>query len=155
MLIPLLTSVLMLTGIAAVMLWMNWVLALMVFFLNPLFLAFSRLLGRKTGELFRKQNEAYQLYQEPHYPHLSNPFEGLPATSVELKNISFAYGNGKQVLHDISLKVEAGQKIALIGPSGSGKTTIAQIMVGLLPFASRKDTLRWCSHRADRPSCGT
>ena len=60
----LLSSTVMLLGIAAVMLWMNWMLALLVFMLNPLFLGFSRILGRKTGELLRRQHEAYQLYHE-------------------------------------------------------------------------------------------
>ena len=60
----LLSASLMLVGIAAIMLWMNWILALLVFMLNPLFLGFSRLLGRKTGELLRRQHEAYQLYHE-------------------------------------------------------------------------------------------
>jgi ATP-binding cassette subfamily C protein len=60
----LLSASLMLVGIAAVMLWMNWVLALLVFVLNPFFLAFSRVLGRKTGELLRRQHEAYELYHE-------------------------------------------------------------------------------------------
>lgn len=250
-----LSSTLMLTGIALIMLRMNWVLALLVFMLNPLFLGFSRILGRKTGELLRRQHEAYQLYhellgetlelfiqvrasnqersffgilqgrakgieqasldygyraavahssstlltatvvdlfralgiaavvysdltigmmiaflfylstlvspiqqlmglvisyqttkpglqrintllslaQEPQYPQLANPFQDGATTSVELKNISFSYASGKQVLHGVSLKAEAGQKIALIGPSGSGKTTIAQIMVGFYP----------------------
>ena len=254
----LLSASLMLIGIAGVMLWMNWVLALLVFMLNPLFLGFSRLLGRKTAELLRRQYEAYELYhellnetlelfiqvrasnqersffgilqgrakeiekasldyghkasvaqssstlltntvvdifralgiaavaysdltigmmiaflfylstlvapiqqlmglvisyqntkpalerintllslsQEPHYPHESDPFENTNSASVELKKISFAYDNAKQVLHDISLKAKAGEKIALIGPSGSGKTTIAQIMVGFYPSHS-------------------
>ena len=57
-------------------------------------------------------------------------------TSVELKNINFTYARGKQVLHNVSLKANAGQKIALIGSSGSGKTTIAQIMVGFYPSHS-------------------
>ncbi|OYY54993.1 MAG: ABC transporter ATP-binding protein [Sulfurovum sp. 28-43-6] len=60
----LLSASLMLVGIAAVMLWMNWVLALLVFVLNPFFLAFSKVLGRKTGELLRRQHEAYELYHE-------------------------------------------------------------------------------------------
>ncbi|HSR73953.1 MAG TPA: ABC transporter ATP-binding protein, partial [Sulfurovum sp.] len=59
-----LSAALMLIGIAAIMLWMNWILALLVFLLNPFFLGFSRLLGRKTGELLRRQHEAYELYHE-------------------------------------------------------------------------------------------
>jgi len=249
------TAILMLTGIAAVMLWMNWVLALLVFSLNPLFLAFSRLLGRKTGELLRRKHEVYQLYhellnetlelfiqvrasnqernffgllqhrakeiekasldygykaavansasslltstvvdifralgiaavvysdlsigmmiaflfylstlvqpiqqltglvisyqktkpalerintlfslgQEPYYPPESDPFKGVDTTSVELSHLHFGYNDGNPVLHDISLKANAGEKIALIGSSGSGKTTIAQMMIGLYP----------------------
>ncbi|NOR56216.1 MAG: ABC transporter ATP-binding protein, partial [Sulfurovum sp.] len=62
--VTLLTSVLMLFGIAVIMLWMNWVLALLVFILNPVFLAFSKIIGRKTGAYLRRQNEAYELYNE-------------------------------------------------------------------------------------------
>lgn len=251
----LLSAALMLVGIAAIMFWMNWILAVLVFLLNPFFLVFSRLLGRKTGELLRRQHEAYALYhellnetlelfiqvrasnqeksffgilqghakaietasldygykasvahssstlltntvvdifralgiaavaysdltigmmiaflfylstlvapiqqlmglvisyqstkpaldrintllslsQEPHYPHELDPFEEAKTTSVELKGISFAYGQGKEVLHNITLQAKEGEKIALIGPSGSGKTTLAQIMVGFYP----------------------
>ena len=250
-----LSATLMVIGIASIMLWMNWVLALLVFTLNPLFLAFSRIIGKKTAQLLRRQYEAYQVYHEalnetldlfiqvrasnqerkffghllnrakeirdssldfgykssvahrssslltssvvdlfralgvaavaysdltigmmlaflfylsslvqpinqimslvisfltskpafervntlmqlqhePHYPHLHNPFESGNTTSLELKNINFSYPSmeNKIVLHDISLKVQPGEKVALIGPSGSGKTTLSQIMVGL------------------------
>ncbi len=64
MVITLLTSVLTIIGVAIIMVWMNWVLALLVFVLNPFFLAISRIIGKKTGELFRRQNEAYELYNE-------------------------------------------------------------------------------------------
>ncbi len=254
----LLSALLMLVGIAVIMLWMNWVLALLVFMLNPFFLAFSRLLGRKSGKLLRHRHEAYERYhellnetlelfiqirasnqersffgllqnrakdieqasvnygykaavahnssvlltsavidifralgiaavaysdltigmmiaflfylstlmqplqqlmgliisyqstkpalerintllsfsQEPHYPHKSDPFDNRKTTSVALKNVNFAYGNGKRVLHNITLKANAGEKIALIGPSGSGKTTVAQLLIGFYPVNS-------------------
>ncbi|MGC9350561.1 MAG: ABC transporter ATP-binding protein [Sulfurovum sp.] len=247
------SAVLMLVGIAAVMLWMNWMLAILIFLLNPFFLAFSRLLGRKTGELLRRQYKAYEVYnellnetlelfiqvrasnqeknffglilgqakeiehasieyghkaaaaqrssalltntvvdlfralgvvvvaysdlsvgmmiaflfylstltspvqqlmglvisyqntkqalkrinallklkQEPHYPHVKNPFEGVPSTSVRLKDVSFAYPGGKAMLSRVSIEAKRGEKIALIGPSGGGKSTIAQILIGL------------------------
>ncbi|MBD3790334.1 MAG: ABC transporter ATP-binding protein [Campylobacterales bacterium] len=253
-----LSASLMLIGIALIMFWMNWVLALLVFILNPFFLGFSRLLGRKTGEFLRRQHEAYELYHEllnetldlfiqvrasnqeqsffrilqgkakdiekasldygykasiaqsssalltnavvdifralgiaavaysdltigmmiaflfylsvlvnpiqqlmglvilyrntepamerinallsfslePHYPHISNPFENQKSLSVELKEISFAYPYREEILHKVSLKANKGQKIALIGPSGSGKTTIAKLMVGFYPSHS-------------------
>ena len=53
---------------------------------------------------------------------------------LELKNVSKRYGNGEdraEVLEDISLRVEAGQTIAVVGPSGSGKSTLLNLIGGL------------------------
>ena len=59
-----LSATLMLVGVGAILFWMEWRLALLVLLVNPLFLGFARILGRKTGALLKKQHEAYQLYQE-------------------------------------------------------------------------------------------
>jgi len=48
---------------------------------------------------------------------------------IELKNISFEYKNQK-ILENINLKINEGEKIALIGKSGSGKTTLISILNG-------------------------
>lgn len=47
-------------------------------------------------------------------------------------NVSFAYEEDKEVLHDISFKVKSGQVIALVGSSGSGKSTIAGLAASFL-----------------------
>ena len=47
---------------------------------------------------------------------------------IEFKNINFSYIPGKQVLHDFSLTVKPGQKIALVGATGSGKTTVVNLL---------------------------
>ena len=49
---------------------------------------------------------------------------------ISLKNLSFFYNEGKNILEDISLDIKSGSKIALIGASGSGKTTLAQVISG-------------------------
>ena len=46
---------------------------------------------------------------------------------IEFKNITFSYDNTK-VLDDFSLKVEPGQKIALVGESGCGKSTVVNLL---------------------------
>ena len=48
---------------------------------------------------------------------------------IELTNISFNYDD-KKILKNINLKINEGEKIALIGKSGSGKTTLISILNG-------------------------
>jgi ABC-type bacteriocin/lantibiotic exporter with double-glycine peptidase domain len=50
---------------------------------------------------------------------------------VEIKNASFSYGNGHSVLQALNLKLNAGEKVALVGISGSGKSTIAKLIARL------------------------
>ena len=47
---------------------------------------------------------------------------------LKFKAVSYAYRQGKPVLHDVSFTIEAGTSVALVGHSGSGKTTIASLL---------------------------
>lgn len=49
------------------------------------------------------------------------------APEVEFRNVNFAYDK-KEVLHDISFKLEKNQMCALVGPSGGGKSTVANLL---------------------------
>ena len=49
--------------------------------------------------------------------------------NIHFKNVSFSYGQGNPVLHDITLNIKPKQIVALVGRSGSGKTTIARLLL--------------------------
>lgn len=49
--------------------------------------------------------------------------------AIELKNVSFQYNTGKEVLKKINLTFPAGKTIAMVGKSGGGKSTIARLLM--------------------------
>ena len=48
---------------------------------------------------------------------------------ITFDHVNFSYVEGKPVIRDFCLKVEAGQKIALVGSTGSGKTTVVNLLM--------------------------
>ena len=79
-------------------------------------------------------NEIFDLDIEPKYEEKKNPFRDENTASIELKNLSFSYNEQGEVLHNINLKIEKGEKVAIVGETGSGKSTLAQILIGLYPI---------------------
>lgn len=59
-----LVALLSLVGVAGVLLWMNWQLALFILLLNPLVIGFSTRLGKKVKELKKRENSAFESFQE-------------------------------------------------------------------------------------------
>ena len=49
--------------------------------------------------------------------------------TVEFKNVNFGYEPGQKVIDNFTLRVESGEKIALVGPTGSGKTTVVKLLM--------------------------
>lgn len=73
---------------------------------------------------FMKQKDVFE-HGDAHVVEASAP-------SIEFRNVSFTYeGSDKPVLQNISFKIGANEKIALVGNNGAGKTTIVKLMCGL------------------------
>jgi energy-coupling factor transport system ATP-binding protein len=52
--------------------------------------------------------------------------------SIELNNVSFAYPNGYMANENLTIKINNGERLAIIGQNGAGKTTAVKLMNGLL-----------------------
>ncbi|MDG4765041.1 ABC transporter ATP-binding protein [Solwaraspora sp. WMMD406] len=50
---------------------------------------------------------------------------------LRVRGVTFAYGDGPDVLRDIDLTVAAGERLAIVGPSGAGKSTLARLLAGI------------------------
>ena len=62
--------------------------------------------------------------RDPRYPKKPWRVDG----SVEFKHVDFSYDAERQILHDVSFKLNAGRSIAIVGPSGSGKSTLINLI---------------------------
>ena len=53
---------------------------------------------------------------------------GLSAYNIEFAHVDFGYGDGRQILHDVSFIIPERTTCAIVGPSGSGKSTICSLL---------------------------
>lgn len=49
--------------------------------------------------------------------------------NIEFKNVNFGYTPEKEILHDLNIKIKAGQKVAIVGSTGAGKTTLVNLLM--------------------------
>ena len=73
------------------------------------------------------------------HPHGDGTLTYTPLKGdVRLVNVDFAYVPGKDVLHDVSVYAEPGQKVAFVGATGAGKTTITNLINRFYDIADGK-----------------
>ena len=49
--------------------------------------------------------------------------------SIEFKNMSFSYYENQNLIEDLNLTINKGQKVAIVGPTGAGKTTLINLLM--------------------------
>jgi ABC-type bacteriocin/lantibiotic exporter with double-glycine peptidase domain len=97
--------------------------------LNAAVEIYSRLNRMSTSirRILEVVETAPSVAEKPEAVRIPSPVRGY----VEIKDVSFSYCNEHPVLHELNLKLEAGEKVALVGISGSGKSTIAKLIARL------------------------
>ena len=109
---------------------------------------FSEPLNRLSNSLSMMQNvgalservlmflDLPEMEDESHKPGHPGRIQGR----VVFEDVCFSQ-EGKEIIHDMNLTVEPGQKVAVVGPTGSGKTTIANILMRFYELDSGRITL--------------
>jgi ABC-type bacteriocin/lantibiotic exporter with double-glycine peptidase domain len=105
--------------------------ALAMSFLTPLASLVSNVQQLQlVGAHFDRITDVVEMAPEQHLG-VTQTAPKLPAP-IELKQVNFRYSPDKPwVLHDVSVTIQPGQKVALVGRTGSGKSTLAQLLLGL------------------------
>lgn len=91
--------------------------------------------ARDTGESGREVRE------EPNAARVSGPATGAEAAgpdssggfdaALHIEGVHFAYRDGQEVLHGVTLDVDGGETVAIVGPSGAGKSTLGRLIAGI------------------------
>ncbi len=73
---------------------------------------------------------------------------------IEVHGLAAGY-DGRPVLRDVDLRVEAGEFVGIVGPSGSGKTTLLRVLMGMTPLYAGTVQVDGCAvHAGARPAVG-
>jgi ATP-binding cassette subfamily C protein len=65
-------------------------------------------------------------------PRAAPPTSAEPSDDrIEIRDVRFAYDQGRDVLHGVELTVRPGERLAVVGPSGAGKSTLGRLLAGI------------------------
>lgn len=84
----------------------------------------------------------FELTDEPPEPS-DEGFEELKNIkgNVEIRNVSFSYSSDRPLIKNFNLKVQPGQRVAIVGPTGCGKTTLINLLMRFYDVQSGEITV--------------
>ena len=90
--------------------------------------------------------------EEPQVPEKENAEviserEGGVQGNVELSHVYFSYTEEQKLIEDFNLKVQPGQRIAIVGPTGCGKTTLINLLMRFYDVTGGKICVEGCDVR--------
>ncbi|WP_455163946.1 ABC transporter ATP-binding protein [Slackia exigua] len=107
---------------------LSWALTLLV----VAFMIYGELISANNGAFLSKKigNELDRVDEVCDIPKqdASDRPLAMEGNDIALENVSFGYGDGREVIHDVSLFIPEGTTCAIVGPSGSGKTTLVNLI---------------------------
>lgn len=91
--------------------------------------SFAREAAKLTAAMARADRIAEVLTEDDVIEDRPHAYDGGRARGeIELRDVTFRYAGERAALHDVSIKLEAGERLALTGPSGAGKSTLAALV---------------------------
>jgi len=57
--------------------------------------------------------------------------------AIRIENLRYSYRGDIYLFHDFNLRIQAGEKVALLGNSGNGKSTLIKLIMGYYPFEGK------------------
>ena len=92
----------------------------------------------ENGEVTEsEEHTGHWAWKHPHTDGSGTTYTPLRG-DVRMVEVDFAYEEGKDVLHDVSVYAEPGQKVAFVGATGAGKTTITNLINRFYDIADGK-----------------
>ncbi len=93
-------------------------------------LSFLGIIYRSLKYALADMDMVIKLLQKPVeiQDRLNAPDLDLKQATVEFRQVAFHYQPDRQILSDVSFRVDDGKKLAIVGPSGAGKSTIARLL---------------------------
>lgn len=102
-------------------------------FMNMLFTPVVSL-GEQLNVLFRAMASGERIFQaldwdeQIHEPAIPAQLSARLKGKIEFRGVKFGYEPSTPIIEDVSVTVEAGERLAIVGPTGSGKSTLIRLL---------------------------